>query len=409
MTASLLKRSLLALAATASITCAAQETTYNLPFDFEPNSSTINECVVIDANGDGKGVSGQWTINEGAFRYTYSSDGKTAADDWVILPYVNFGTNKTVTVSINMKAGGGYVEKFELMLGQERTIEAMTLPVLKEEEYKDATYKTFSAEVELPESESNIWALGIHAYSDADKNTIDIKDIKIEGDAMGGDEPPVREDYALPFNFQATQETFSECINIDANGDKDPNDTQDYNLGVWSYASTYGAFKYAYNATNDADDWLILPLVDFGTSAEVSVSLDARTESDPESFEVFLGRDRTIEAMTVEVMTKNDYTHNGSFETLSAEVKLPAAEAREEGNMWCLGIHATSPAFHFNLYINNIKIESIKETTGIENAVIDLNAPAEYFNLQGIRVDSPRKGQMMIVRQGDKTFKTIIR
>lgn len=407
MTASLLKRSLLALAATASITCAAQETTYNLPFDFEPNSSTINECVVIDANGDGTGYGGKWAFNEGAFRYTYSSKD---ADDWVILPFVNFGSSTKVTVSISVRAGG-YPENFKLMLGQERTAEAMTLEVLKREDYSDREYMTISAEVELPadiEGE-NIWALGLYAYSTADQNTIDIKDIKIEGDAMGGDEPPVREDYTLPFDFQATQETFSECINIDANGDKDPNDTQDYNLGVWSYASTYGAFKYAYNANNDADDWLILPLVDFGTSTEVSVSLDARTDSDPESFEVFLGRDRTIEAMTVEVMTKNDYNHTGSFETLSAEVKLPAAEARDGSNMWCLGIHATSPAFHFNLYINNIKIESLKETTGIDNTVIDLNAPAEYFNLQGIRVDSPRKGQMMIVRQGDKTFKTIIR
>lgn len=43
-------------------------------------------------------------------------------------------------------------------------------------------------------------------------------------------------------------------------------------------------------------------------------------------------------------------------------------------------------------------------TAGIEDVVIDVNAPVEYFNLQGIRVDSPTRG-LYIKRQGNKAVK----
>ncbi len=36
-------------------------------------------------------------------------------------------------------------------------------------------------------------------------------------------------------------------------------------------------------------------------------------------------------------------------------------------------------------------------------------APAEYFNLQGIRVANPRAGELVIERRGSKVTKTIIK
>lgn len=45
---------------------------------------------------------------------------------------------------------------------------------------------------------------------------------------------------------------------------------------------------------------------------------------------------------------------------------------------------------------------------GVNSAVIDNNAPVEYFNLQGVRVDAPAAG-LYIVRQGDKISKTVVR
>lgn len=45
--------------------------------------------------------------------------------------------------------------------------------------------------------------------------------------------------------------------------------------------------------------------------------------------------------------------------------------------------------------------------SGIENVAIDTNAPARYFNLQGIEITNPAKGQVVIVRQGNKSVKTV--
>lgn len=45
--------------------------------------------------------------------------------------------------------------------------------------------------------------------------------------------------------------------------------------------------------------------------------------------------------------------------------------------------------------------------TGIDGITTDDNVPATYFNLQGIRVDNPAKGQIYIRRQGSKVSKLI--
>lgn len=47
-------------------------------------------------------------------------------------------------------------------------------------------------------------------------------------------------------------------------------------------------------------------------------------------------------------------------------------------------------------------------TTGIATVNADANAPVEYYNLQGIRVTNPMKGQLYIIRQGKKTVKTVL-
>ncbi|MCH5238793.1 MAG: hypothetical protein J1F38_01080 [Muribaculaceae bacterium] len=45
---------------------------------------------------------------------------------------------------------------------------------------------------------------------------------------------------------------------------------------------------------------------------------------------------------------------------------------------------------------------------GIEGIAAD-NAPAVYYNLQGVRVNNPEKGGLYIIRQGNKSVKAIIR
>lgn len=478
---------------------------YTLPFDFSASEETFAECVTIDANGDEQDgqAYGIWTYNDGSRAFMYKFNDKNKADDWLILPLVDFGGSKKVKVSVTVQTGR-YPEGFKVMLGQGREISDMTVEVLEKTNYTstDITVLT-SDELTLPSDATGTeWALGIHAISDADQNFINISEVsivstdepainpniptvsnnKVEGYGYSctvtmptqnvdgseitepmslvvlvdgeenetrtgcepGSEQPVSmtlaigahkvsfkavtsqgesalktmnvtikgtssDEYSLPFVFAGTQDQFNECLTFDENGDELIPDPYGYKNGIWSYNTTYSAFKYMYNMNNAADDWIILPLVDFKTVRKVKVSLDVRTESDAESFEVYLGRERTVTGMTIEVMKRDDYTHNDSFETLSGEVELPEAnEVPDADNKWCIGVHATSAAFKYAIYVNNFKIESMipAGVDGIENTD---ETESEYYDLQGMRIDEPEAGQVVIERRGGKAVKKVMR
>lgn len=57
-----------------------------------------------------------------------------------------------------------------------------------------------------------------------------------------------------------------------------------------------------------------------------------------------------------------------------------------------------------NLYISGTKAGGV----GIVDSIVDENAPAEYYSLQGVRLANPEKGQLVIVRKGNKAFKAIL-
>ena len=58
--------------------------------------------------------------------------------------------------------------------------------------------------------------------------------------------------------------------------------------------------------------------------------------------------------------------------------------------------------------VKNATYISGLSTSGIADIVADENAPVEYFNLQGIRVDNPENG-LYIRRQGNKVTKVIVK
>ena len=49
----------------------------------------------------------------------------------------------------------------------------------------------------------------------------------------------------------------------------------------------------------------------------------------------------------------------------------------------------------------------LPEDSGIEDIISNSNAPVKYFNLQGMEVANPEAGQIVIKKQGSKTFKVI--
>lgn len=54
-------------------------------------------------------------------------------------------------------------------------------------------------------------------------------------------------------------------------------------------------------------------------------------------------------------------------------------------------------------------IDFVFDTTGVDDVIGDTGSSSEveYYNLQGIRVESPVKGQLVIERRGDKLTKVV--
>lgn len=55
-----------------------------------------------------------------------------------------------------------------------------------------------------------------------------------------------------------------------------------------------------------------------------------------------------------------------------------------------------------------VKFNGHKRTLGIDAITTEENAPVEYYNLQGVRINNPTPG-LYIVKQGKKVSKHLIR
>lgn len=61
-------------------------------------------------------------------------------------------------------------------------------------------------------------------------------------------------------------------------------------------------------------------------------------------------------------------------------------------------------------YVINLDINIDANTTGVENIAVEENAPVEYFNLQGMKVNSNNlKAGIYVVRQGNKATKVLVK
>ena len=68
---------------------------------------------------------------------------------------------------------------------------------------------------------------------------------------------------------------------------------------------------------------------------------------------------------------------------------------------------ATWAAFNQGFKLNELPALNWQGTAGVDAVISDDNAPVEYFNLQGVRVENPTHG-LYIKRQGTKATKVIL-
>ncbi len=157
--------------------------------------------------------------------------------------------------------------------------------------------------------------------------------------------------YTPSFSNLADQQSFT-IINV--------NDDN----GYWRFNSN-GYAEYKYDSGNAGDDWLITPGIKLETGKAYRFGVETTASFCNERMEVKMGTDKTIEAMTTEVVPSTDITWR---EPRVLENKY--ITVAEEGYYY-FGLHATSDPNEYLLHIDNLIVE----------VSADLNAPAVVEDL----------------------------
>lgn len=107
-----------------------------------------------------------------------------------------------------------------------------------------------------------------------------------------------------------------------------------------------------------------------------------------------------INGRTEEQITERGYWGSIAYESNTATVTFPRM------TLMMRPANTMSPLFAG--YNDAFKVVITKTSEGVSDIRTDENAPAEYFNLQGVRVENPTEG-LYIRRQGSTVEKVVIR
>ena len=153
-----------------------------------------------------------------------------------------------------------------------------------------------------------------------------------------------------PFAIQMG-EYFSDCALVNANGDDQ----------TWQADGT-NVF-YRFHSSNNADDWLITPPVDFPEglcNATITVDAKSETASYEERLEVWIGDQQNPSAMTEKIIDAT--ISQPDFSPYSTDVQ------NMNGGRKYIGLHAVSEKNKFKLTVSTLKVEAEKVVqSGIDN------------------------------------------
>ena len=110
--------------------------------------------------------------------------------------------------------------------------------------------------------------------------------------------------------------------------------------------------------------------------------------------------DTTYDAASALLIYRGYYGNDGTD-----NIKFTAEDQIAVGDL--VVVYGTLKDYNGTMELTNNYIVTLDgNTTGVEAIESDANAPVEYFNLQGVRVDNPANG-LYIMRQGSKVVKVV--
>lgn len=151
-----------------------QDPTYTIPyFNALKTVDDAEYFTIIDANADGK----TWLTTGGSTRYTYNSS--SDADDWLVTPGIILQAGKKYSFSIDVRSyNANYPERFEVMMGNDKTVAALTTEVIASTEVANGSFSTYTGVVSA--LADGTFYFGVHAISDADMWTMYVQNLVIE-------------------------------------------------------------------------------------------------------------------------------------------------------------------------------------------------------------------------------------
>jgi len=169
---------------------------------------------------------------------------------------------------------------------------------------------------------------------------------------------------------------------------------------LFALGTTYGVFGIGYSVSEaapeiqaPAHDQIADGMIEFEVSREIVFTPAADSHVVYTCFEPTVAG---IQALAAEATIE----HEGKTYTLAADNKVLVNQSGQ------LHYFAMDPATGVKSPVNTLEFS---KTTGIADIDVDnANAPVEYFNLQGIRVENPANG-LYIRRQGNKVEKIYVK
>lgn len=162
--------------------------------------------------------------------------------------------------------------------------------------------------------------------------------------------------YQLPLDLALTGDIIDNFLIIDANNDGN----------TWTGAEEW--FQYKYVTSTGGDDWFISPAIEVpegGMLYDIAVNAMCSNSYNTEKMEVFLGREQSIDGMTIELVPVTDIT-NTTWQEFGNTIELP------EAGRYYVGVHCVSEQNKYYLYVKQLTFKASEANNLCPAAVTDL-------------------------------------
>ncbi len=303
-----------------------------LPAEFPLTSKAeFDACSTIDGNGDGK----TWKYESGYPAGSACYEGMSVsipADDYLVMGPVSFtAPSGEYLLSVEAKQLVK-AETFEICLSPTGTA-ADAVSVCSFTSVPNMSFGVLDGEFSIAPGDYYVM---IHCNTPTPGLSLNVCNLKIS--AKGGGE----EKFTVPFEMLPEADQVRYFQFIDANEDGK----------TWKYDTSNLGMAYEYNASMDADDYLLFPEIEISEPGNYKFSFDARCWGSGEAVEVLFGQGDDPRLFT-EVFADPTV----GTETYTRSVVIAVSEP----GLYRPALHCSSPANRYKLLTKNFRLEATDE------------------------------------------------